>query len=69
MVYKHAYLKTSLLLHSEFMLRVMKMALKGEVGGHALIGHRNRNVNHGKSWNYVFEYLWEPCLKCKPFSQ
>ena len=18
--------------------------------------------NHGKSWNYVFEFLWEPCF-------
>ena len=60
MVYKHAYLKTSLLLHSEFILRVMKMALKGEVGGHALISHRNRNVDHGKSWNYFLNICGNP---------
>ena len=31
------YLNTLLLLHSVFMLSVVKMALKGEVGGHAKI--------------------------------
>ena len=31
MVYKHAYLNTSLLLNSTFMLSVVKMPLKGEV--------------------------------------
>ena len=40
MVYKHAYLNTLLLLHSAFILSVVKMPLKGEVGGHAL----NTNV-------------------------
>ena len=48
MVYKHAYLNTVLLLHSVFMLRVVKMPLKGEVGGHALNSHGNYIVNHGK---------------------
>ena len=33
MVYKHAYLNILLLLHSSFMLSVVKMPLKGEVGG------------------------------------
>ena len=37
MVYKHVYLNTLLLLHSVPMLSMVKMALKGEVGGHALI--------------------------------
>ena len=37
MVYKHAYLNTLLLLHSPFMLSLMKMSLKGEVGGHSLV--------------------------------
>ena len=37
MIYKHAYLNTLLLLHSAFMLSLVKMLLKGEVGGHALI--------------------------------
>ena len=39
MAYKHAYLSTLLLLHSTFMLRVVKMWLKGEVGGHVLNSH------------------------------
>ena len=39
MVSKHAYLNTLLLLHSAFMLSVVKMPLKGEVAGHALHGH------------------------------
>ena len=50
MVYKHAYLDTSLLLHSAFMLSMVKMPLKGEVGGHALYSHGNYIVDHGKSW-------------------
>ena len=54
------YLNTLLLLQSAFMLSVVKMQLKGEVGGHALNGHGNCIVDHGKSWNCVFEFLWEP---------
>ena len=46
--YKHAYLNTLLLLHSAFMLSVVKMPLKGEVSGHALDSHRNYIVYHGK---------------------
>ena len=57
MVYKHMLL----LLHSVFMLSVVKMLLKGEVGGHVLKSHGNYIVDHGKSWNCVFEFLWEPC--------
>ena len=60
MVYKHSYLNTLLLLHSAFMLSVVKMPLKGEVGGHASNGHGNYIVDFGKSWNCVFEFLWEP---------
>ena len=60
MVYKHAYLNTSLLLHSTFMLSVVKMLLKGKVGGYALNSHGNYIVDHGKSWKCVFEFLWEP---------
>ena len=33
MVCKHAYLNTLVLLHLAFMLGVVKMLLKGEVGG------------------------------------
>ena len=61
MVYKHAYLNTLLLLHSAFMLSVVKMPLKGEVGGRALNSHGYYIVDHGKSCNNcVFEFLWEP---------
>ena len=34
---------------------------KGEVGGHALHSQGNYIVDHGKSWNCVFELPWEPC--------
>ena len=50
MVYKHAYLNTLPLLHYIFMMSVVKMPLKGEVGGHALNSHGNYIVYHGKSW-------------------
>ena len=40
-----------LLLHSTFILSVVKMLLKGEVGGCALNIHGNYIVDHGKSWN------------------
>ena len=49
MVYKHAYLNTVLLLRSAFMLSVVKMPLRGEVGGYALNNHGNYIVDHGKS--------------------
>ena len=39
-----------LLLHSTFVLSVMKMLLKGEFGGHALSSHGNYIVDHGRSW-------------------
>ena len=32
------------------MLSMVKMSLKGEVGGHALNSHGNYIVYHGKSW-------------------
>ena len=50
-----------LLLHSAFMLRVVKMLLKEEVGGSALNSHGNYIADLGKSWNCVFKFLWEPC--------
>ena len=50
MVYKHAYLNKLLLLHFTVMLSVVKMLLKGEVGGRALNGHDNYIVDHGKPW-------------------
>ena len=61
MDYEHAFLNTLHLLPSAFMLS-MEMSLKGEVPGHALKSHGNYIVYHGKSWNRVVEFLWEPCL-------
>ena len=40
-------------------LSVVKMPLKGEVGGQALKSQRNYIVDRGKSWNCVFEF---PCF-------
>ena len=45
MVYKHAFL-----LHSAFMLSVVKLLLKGEVGVCTLNSHGNCIVDHWKSW-------------------
>ena len=39
-----------LLLHSAFMHSVVKMLLKGEVGGCALNSNGNYIVDHGISW-------------------
>ena len=50
MVYRHAYLNILLLLHPTFMLWVVKIPLKGEVGGRALNSHGNYILNYGKSW-------------------
>ena len=53
MVYKHMLL----LLHSVFMLSVVKMLLKGEVGGLILKNHGNYIVdheNHGKIMKLCF---------------
>ena len=49
MVYKHAYLNTF-----TFMLSMVKMPLKGEVGGHALTSHGNYIVDHGKIMDLHF---------------
>ena len=43
MVYKHAVV-------AAFMLSVVKMLLKGEVGSCALNSYGNYIVDHGKSW-------------------
>ena len=64
MIYKHAYLNTALLLNSNFMLSVVKMPLKGEVGCHALNSHGNYIGDHLKSWRnhgIVFlNFCWDP---------
>ena len=42
-----------------FMLMV-KVPLKEKVGGHAFKNiHGNYIIDHGKSWNCFFEFLWE----------
>ena len=45
-------LSTSMLflLHSAFILRVVKMLLKKEVGGNVLNSHGNYIADHGKLW-------------------
>ena len=58
MFFKHSYLYTLLLLQSAIMLSVVKMPLKGEVGGHALNSHGKYIVDHGKSWeNNGIEFM------------
>ena len=57
MVYKHTYLNTLLLLHSAFMLCVVKMPLNGEVGGCALNVMEITSLimeNHGKIMELCF---------------
>ena len=54
MVCKHAYLNTLLLLHSAFILSMVKMPLKGEVGCCALNSHRNYIVDRGKIMELCF---------------
>ena len=46
-------------LHSAFLLSVAKMLLKGKFGSCALNSHGNYIVDHEKSWNCVYEFLWE----------
>ena len=54
MVYKHAYLDTSLLLHSTFMLSAVKMQLKGRLEAiHKLVVEIILLIME-KSWNCVF---------------
>ena len=71
MVYKHAYLNTLLLPHSPFMLSIVKVLVKGEIGGHALNSHGNYIVDHGISWKnhgIVFlNFCGSPlhCMSCK----
>ena len=66
MVFKHAYLNTLLLLHSVFMLSVVKVVQKGDVAGHALKSHGNYIVDHGKSWKIngivFFDFCGNPDL-------
>ena len=43
-----------LLLHSAFMLSIVKMLLKGEVGDCTLNNHGNYIVDHGKIMEFSF---------------
>ena len=56
-----------LLLHSAFMPSMVKMLLKGEVGGCALNSHGNYMVDHGKSWKnhgiVVLKFCGNPELR------
>ena len=57
MVYKHAYLNALLFLHSAFILSVVKMPLKGEVGGYVLNSKEITLLimeNHGKIMELCF---------------
>ena len=74
MVYKQSYLNTLLLLHSTFMLSMVKMPLKEAVGGHALYGHGNYIVDHGKKHGIVFlnfcgnpEFIIRPKILWGPY--
>ena len=62
-----------LLLHSAFMLNVVKMLLKGEVGGSALNSHGNYIVDHGISWKnhgIVFvSFYGSPVLICMAWGE
>ena len=57
MAYKHAYLNILLLLHSAFMLCIVKMSLKGEVGVSALNCRGNYIIDRGKSGKIMELYF------------
>ena len=66
----HAWFCMLLLLHSAFMLSVVKMLLKGYmlVGGCALNSQGNYIVDHGKSWkNHAIVFLNFSGNPAKPF--
>ena len=50
-----------------FVLTVVKMLLKGEVGGRTLNSHRNYIVDHGKSWKnhgiVILNFCGNPALE------
>ena len=50
-----------LLLHSSCMLSVVKMLLKGEVGGPSLNSNGNYIADHGKSWKIHGIVLLNSC--------
>ena len=62
-----------LLLHSAFMLSMVKMLLKGEIGGRVLNSYVNYIVDRGKSWknhgigflNFCGNPAWESSLFAK----
>ena len=68
MVYKHAYLNILLLLHSTFMLCMVKMPLDGEFGGSALNNHGNYIIDHGKSWKKSWNCVYNRISSSWDFS-
>ena len=50
-----------LLLHTAFMLSMVVLLLKGEVGVCALNSHGNYIVDHGKSWKNHGIVFWNFC--------
>ena len=62
MVYKHAVVAAF-----RIYAQHCEGAAKRECGGCTLNSHRNYIVDHGKSWNCAFEFLWEPCRMRKSF--
>ena len=58
----HAWsIGTLLLLHSAYILSMVRMLLKGEVRGCALNSHGNYIVDYEKSWKN-HGIVWEPCI-------
>ena len=61
-----------LLLHSAFMLSVVKMLLKGEFGGHVLNSHGIYIVDCGKSWKnhgiVFFNFCGNPAIGWSPIA-
>ena len=59
-----------LLLHFAFILSVVKMPLKGEVGGCSLNSHGNYIVDRGKPWKnhgiVFFNFCGSPVLEHSP---
>ena len=49
-----------LLLHSAFMLSMVKLLLKGEVGGCVLNSHGNYIVDHGKIIEVFLNFCGNP---------
>ena len=58
-----SYLNKLPLLHFTFMLNVLKMQLKGKVGGCAFKSHGNCIVDHGKIMELCLNFRGKPVVK------